>query len=77
MREREREMGIMRHLSIYSSLSLAVVLILLGCMRESPAGVVGDFNHMERCKDSLYMGTPPQGYLLSNSLKKICQRYED
>ncbi|KAK6291999.1 hypothetical protein J4Q44_G00377840 [Coregonus suidteri] len=32
---------------------------------------------MERCKDSLYMGTQPQGYLLCNSLKKICQRYED
>ncbi|KAI3376560.1 hypothetical protein L3Q82_017013 [Scortum barcoo] len=40
------------------------------------AGVVGDFNHAERCKDSLYMGTPPRGYL-SNSFKKICQRYED
>uniref|UniRef100_A0A673W899 Si:dkey-85k7.10 n=1 Tax=Salmo trutta TaxID=8032 RepID=A0A673W899_SALTR len=70
-------MVIMRHLSIYSSLSLAVVLILLGCMLETQAGVVEDFNHMERCKDSLYLGTPLQGNLLSNSLKKICQRYED
>lgn len=65
-----------KHLSIYSSLSLAVLLIL-GCMRESQAGVVEDFNHVERCKDSLYMGTPPRGYLLSNFLKKLCQRYED
>uniref|UniRef100_A0A3P9PKT9 Endonuclease domain-containing 1 protein-like n=1 Tax=Poecilia reticulata TaxID=8081 RepID=A0A3P9PKT9_POERE len=40
------------------------------------AGVVSDFNHAERCKDSLYMGTPPRGYL-SNAFKKICQRYED
>ncbi|CDQ84375.1 endonuclease domain-containing 1 protein [Oncorhynchus mykiss] len=65
-----------KHLSIYSSLSLAVLLIL-GCVRESQAGVVEDFNHVERCKDSLYMGTPPRGYLLGNSLKKLCQRYED
>ncbi|KAM9400628.1 endonuclease domain-containing 1 protein-like [Salvelinus alpinus] len=65
-------MVIMRHLSIYSSLSLAVVLIVLGCMRETQTGVVEDFNHVERCKDSLYMGTPPRG-----SLKKIFQRYED
>ena len=40
------------------------------------AGVVGDFNHVERCKDYLYMGTPPRGYF-SNSFKKVCQRYED
>lgn len=38
--------------------------------------VVEDFNHVERCKDSLYMGTPPRGILGSN-LKKICQRYAD
>lgn len=43
------------------------VFVLLQCAQ---AGVVVDFNHVERCKDSLYMGTPPRGYL-SNSYKKI------
>lgn len=38
--------------------------------------VVEDFNHVERCKDSLYMGTPPRGIFGAN-LKKICQRYAD
>lgn len=38
--------------------------------------VVEDFNHIERCKDSLYMGTPPRGFKDPN-LKKICQRYAD
>uniref|UniRef100_A0AAY5JZK7 DNA/RNA non-specific endonuclease/pyrophosphatase/phosphodiesterase domain-containing protein n=1 Tax=Esox lucius TaxID=8010 RepID=A0AAY5JZK7_ESOLU len=64
----------MRHQSIPSCLSLAV---LLCCLRGSRAGVVEDFNHVERCKDSLYMGTPPRGYQFSSPLKKICQRYED
>ncbi|XP_030635111.1 endonuclease domain-containing 1 protein-like [Chanos chanos] len=49
---------------------LAVVVVVV------EASVVDDFNHVERCKDYLYMGTPPRGYL-SRSLKKICQRYED
>uniref|UniRef100_A0A8C1K0V5 DNA/RNA non-specific endonuclease/pyrophosphatase/phosphodiesterase domain-containing protein n=1 Tax=Cyprinus carpio TaxID=7962 RepID=A0A8C1K0V5_CYPCA len=40
------------------------------------ATVVEDFNHVERCKDSLYMGTPPRGFRDSR-LKKICQRYAD
>lgn len=40
------------------------------------ASVVTDFNHAERCKDTLYMGTAPRGYL-NRGLKKICQRYED
>uniref|UniRef100_A0A8C2G7V4 Endonuclease domain-containing 1 protein n=1 Tax=Cyprinus carpio TaxID=7962 RepID=A0A8C2G7V4_CYPCA len=40
------------------------------------ATVVEDFNHIERCKDSLYMGTPPRGFRDSR-LKKICQRYAD
>ncbi|XP_062849652.1 endonuclease domain-containing 1 protein [Trichomycterus rosablanca] len=39
------------------------------------AAVVDDFNHVDRCKDSLFRGTPPRGYL-KKSLKKICQRYE-
>ncbi|KAJ8356800.1 hypothetical protein SKAU_G00195940 [Synaphobranchus kaupii] len=38
--------------------------------------VVLDFNHIERCKDSLYMGTPPRGFI-DFRLKKICQRYAD
>ena len=38
--------------------------------------VVQDFNHVERCKDSLYMGTPPRGFM-DPKLKKICQRYAD
>ena len=61
-----------------SSLPLAAILSVLTCvlLQGAHAGVVGDFNHGERCKDSLYMGTPPRGYL-STSLKKICQRYED
>lgn len=40
------------------------------------ATVVEDFNHIERCKNSLYMGTAPRG-ILNTKLKKICQRYED
>lgn len=63
--------------SAFSALPLVTVITVLTCvMLRAQAGVVGDFNHVERCKDSLYMGTPPRGYL-SNSLKKICQRYED
>ncbi|XP_068188028.1 endonuclease domain-containing 1 protein [Antennarius striatus] len=38
--------------------------------------VVQDFNHVETCKDSLYMGTPPRG-IIDTGLKKICQRYAD
>ena len=40
------------------------------------ATVVLDFNHVERCKDSLYMGTPPRG-IIEVRFKKICQRYAD
>uniref|UniRef100_A0A3Q0T371 Si:dkey-85k7.10 n=1 Tax=Amphilophus citrinellus TaxID=61819 RepID=A0A3Q0T371_AMPCI len=56
--------------------STAVTVLMCVLLQGSQAGVVGDFNHVERCKDSLFMGTPPRGYL-SNSFKKICQRYED
>lgn len=38
--------------------------------------VVREFNHVETCKDSLYMGTPPRGFIDTN-LKKICQWYAD
>lgn len=60
------------------ALPLAAIMTVLTCvlLQGAQAGVVGDFNHVERCKDSLYMGTPPRGYL-GNSFKKICQRYED
>lgn len=60
------------------ALPLAVVLFTLTCVWPlgALAGVVSDFNHAERCKDSLYMGTTPRGYL-GNSYVKICQRYED
>lgn len=39
--------------------------------------VVEDFSHVEHCKDSLYMGTPPRGYLGGSYLRKICQRLGD
>lgn len=60
------------------ALTLAAVVALLTCvlLQGAQAGVVEDFNHVERCKDSLYMGTPPRGYL-SNSFTRICQRYQD
>lgn len=60
------------------ALTLAAVMAVLICvlLPGVHAGVVVDFNHVERCKDSLYMGTPPRGYF-GNSFKKICQRYED
>lgn len=42
----------------------------------SIAAVVSDFNQVERCKDSLYMGTPPRG-IVGTHLKRICQHYAD
>ncbi|CAL8241533.1 unnamed protein product [Merluccius merluccius] len=54
---------------------LLLLLLPLLLLQGSHAGVVGDFNHVERCQDSLYMGTPPRGYL--GSFAKICQRYGD
>lgn len=68
----------MMHRSENHALPLAAVVSMLTSvlLQGTQAGVVMDFNHAERCKDSLYMGTPPRGYL-SNSFKKICQRYED
>uniref|UniRef100_A0A087XS83 Si:dkey-85k7.10 n=1 Tax=Poecilia formosa TaxID=48698 RepID=A0A087XS83_POEFO len=65
------------HVKIDHTLILSVVMVLTSvALQGVQAGVVSDFNHAERCKDSLYMGTPPRGYL-SNAFKKICQRYED
>lgn len=57
---------------------VAAVVAALTCalLQGARAGVVEDFNHQERCKDFLYMGTPPRGYL-GNSFTKICQRYEE
>lgn len=50
---------------------------LLACLLPlMSATVVQDFNHIERCKDSLYMGTPPRGFT-DTKLKRICQRYMD
>lgn len=40
------------------------------------ATVVDDFNEIEKCKNSLYMGTAPRG-IMKPGLKKICQRYGD
>lgn len=60
--------------SVNCACSLVTVLTVL--LHGAQAGVVEDFNHAERCKESLYMGTPPRGYL-GNSFKKICQRYGD
>lgn len=68
----------MRATSANRAISLTAVVMVLTSMvlQGVQAGVVSDFSHAERCKDSLYMGTPPRGYL-SNAFKKICQRYED
>ncbi|XP_066507889.1 endonuclease domain-containing 1 protein-like [Hoplias malabaricus] len=53
-----------------------VLLCVLLCCAVTLAGVVEDFNHVERCKDSLFMGTPPRGFL-SRGYRKICQRLQD
>ena len=53
----------------------SLALLAVWCLSSAAlATVVPDFNHVERCKDSLYMGTPPRG-LMESHLKKICQRY--
>lgn len=58
-------------------LTSSLSAFLLACFTALvSATVVQDFNHVERCKDSLYMGTPPRG-LIDTQLKKICQRYAD
>ncbi len=59
-----------------SIILLAHAIIILLSEQWGTATVVEDFNHVERCKDSLYMGTPPRGFG-SSRLKKICQRYAD
>lgn len=56
--------------------SFILALLLLFLLPLISATVVQDFNHVERCKDSLYMGTPPRG-IIESKLKKICQRYAD
>ncbi|CAL8384396.1 unnamed protein product [Arctogadus glacialis] len=55
--------------------SLLLPMLLL--LQAGQAAVVGDFNQVQHCKDFLYMGTPPRGYLSSDSFTKICQHYED
>uniref|UniRef100_A0A3P9H4P7 Endonuclease domain-containing 1 protein-like n=2 Tax=Oryzias TaxID=8089 RepID=A0A3P9H4P7_ORYLA len=56
-------------------MSTPLVLTLLFCYSAS-AMVVNDFNQVEQCKNSLYMGTPPRGFTRP-TLKKICQFYAD
>lgn len=56
---------------MFAPIVLALIVSYL-----ASATVVHDFNHVERCKDSLYMGTPPRG-IIEARLKKICQRYAD
>lgn len=60
------------------ALSTVAIMSLLSCvmLQGVQAGLVEDFSHAERCKDSLYMGTPPRGYF-SSSFQKICQKYEN
>ncbi|KAK1800261.1 hypothetical protein P4O66_000302 [Electrophorus voltai] len=55
-------------------LSLVTLFAVFHGAWRAAATVVGDFNHVERCKDSLYMGTPPRG-TVETQLKKICPRY--
>ncbi|KAG5261267.1 hypothetical protein AALO_G00301920 [Alosa alosa] len=66
----------MRETQPYAILCLVASSLLMVWTPPVLASVVTDFNHAERCKNSLYMGTPPRGYL-SHALKKVCQRYED
>ena len=56
--------------------TLTPLILALTINYLASATVVLDFNHVERCKDSLYMGTPPRG-IRNPILKKICQRYAD
>lgn len=55
---------------------LVFALLIISFLPLVSATVVQDFNHVERCKDSLYMGTPPRG-IADAKLKKICQCYTD
>lgn len=62
-------MHVSGHLAVFA-------LALIHFVLHTSSTVVQDFNHIERCKDSLYMGTPPHG-IIETRLKKICQRYAD
>lgn len=53
---------------------VSCTLLLLLLLQGLQARVVEDFSHADSCKDSLYMGTPPQGFF-NTALRKICQRY--
>uniref|UniRef100_A0A3B3TYC0 DNA/RNA non-specific endonuclease/pyrophosphatase/phosphodiesterase domain-containing protein n=1 Tax=Poecilia latipinna TaxID=48699 RepID=A0A3B3TYC0_9TELE len=66
----------LKNLSTNMRMLTSLVLALTALPYLSLATVVQDFNHVERCKDSLYMGTPPRG-IVDIRLKKICQRYAD
>lgn len=54
---------------------LVFALLIISFLPLLSAMVVQDFNHVERCKDSLYMGTPPRG--IADAKLKTCQRYAD
>lgn len=59
------------------TLALPAVASLVSCallLQGLQAKVVEEFSHDDSCKDSLYMGTPPRGFI-SGALRKICQRY--
>lgn len=56
--------------AIASLVSCVLLLLLQGLQGR----VVEEFSHVDSCKDSLYMGTPPRGFF-SGALRKICQRY--
>ncbi|XP_003966876.3 endonuclease domain-containing 1 protein-like [Takifugu rubripes] len=59
-----------------SGMCALAFLALMSCalLQGVQARVVEEFSHADSCKDSLYMGTPPRGFI-SSSLRKICQRY--
>lgn len=57
-----------------SLLSCLLLLLLLPPPQGVQARVVEEFSHVDSCKGSLFMGTPPRGFYV-NSLRKICQRY--
>lgn len=52
---------------------LVFALLIISFLPLLSATVVQDFNHVERCKDSLYMGTRPRG--IADAKLKTCQRY--
>lgn len=62
VRSRERDLLVMTPTSENCALSLAAVISVLSCvlLQGALAGVVGDFNHAERCKDSVNGHSSPR-----------------